>query len=146
MIQDDPKVEISAIKAQLESIQRSIDDVKKTVTHLADVGTSVAVLEQHGHSRDEAMQQLSERVDRVELRLTNNSAYLNKMKGGFGLAMTLMTLIQGSVLAGAGWLLSSVIETREVLMSVQESMRYIEQEQSRIIQAFLAETSKNDPK
>lgn len=140
MVQDDPRIEISAIKTQLNSIQKSIDEVKLTVTHMAEVGTSVAVMEKQQTTHSDKLRELSDRVDHVENRLTANSAYLNKLKGGIGLAMTLMTLIQGSVLAGAGWLLSTVIDAQEQLTSVQKSMHYIEIEQSRIIQAFLAAT------
>lgn len=140
MEHDDPRIEISAIKTQLNSIQKSIDEVKLTVTHMAEVGTSVAVMEKQQTTHSDKLKELSDRVDHVENRLTTNSAYLNKLKGGIGLAMTLMTLIQGSVLAGAGWLLSTVIDAQEQLTSVQKSMHYIEMEQSRIIQAFLAAT------
>ena len=62
------------------------------------------------------------------------------MKGAVGLAITLVTLMQGAVVAGAAWLLSSVIDTREAVSTMQESLRYMEHEQARIIQLFLKST------
>ena len=112
----------------------------KEKVSMPDKEKMVAVMEKQQTTHSDKLRELSDRVDNVENRLTTNSAYLNKLKGGIGLAMTLMTLIQGSVLAGAGWLLSTVIEAQEQLTSVQKSMHYIEMEQSRIIQAFLAAT------
>ena len=53
-----------------------------------------------------------------------------------------MTLMQGAVVAGAAWLLSSVIDTREAVSTMQESLRYMEHEQARIIQLFLKSTEK----
>ena len=84
--------------------------------------------------------ELEERVAAAEIRLTNNSAYLNKLKGAVGLAVTVVTLLQGAAVASAAWLLSSVIDTREAVSTMQESLRYMEHEQSRIIQLFLKGT------
>ena len=137
---DDPKVEISVIKSQLESIQKSINDVKESLNHMTEIRTSVAVMQQKHSSYTQDLEALEARVQEAEMRITNNSAYLNKMKGAVGLAITLVTLMQGAVVAGAAWLLSSVIDTREAVSTMQESLRYMEHEQSRIIQMFLKST------
>lgn len=139
---DDPKVEISVIKSQLESIQKSINDVKESLNHMTEIRTSVAVMQQKHSSYAQDLEALETRVQEAEMRITNNSAYLNKMKGAVGLAITLVTLMQGAVVAGAAWLLSSVIDTREAVSTVQESLRYMEHEQARIIQLFLKSTEK----
>lgn len=137
---DDPKVEISVIKSQLESIQKSINDVKESLNHMTEIRTSVAVMQQKHSSYAQDLEALEARVQEAEMRITNNSAYLNKMKGAVGLAITLVTLMQGAVVAGAAWLLSSVIDTREAVSTMQESLRYMEHEQARIIQLFLKST------
>lgn len=137
---DDPKIEISAIKSQLESIQKSINDVKSALEHVAEVRTSIAVMQQKQGSYIQDLKVIEDRVADAEVRLANNSAYLNKLKGAVALAITFVTLLQGAVVAGAAWLLSSVIDTREAVSTMQESLRYMEQEQSRIIQLFLRET------
>lgn len=139
---DDPKVEISVIKSQLESIQKSINDVKESLNHMTEIRTSVAVMQQKHSSYAQDLEALETRVQEAEMRITNNSAYLNKMKGAVGLAITLVTLMQGAVVAGAAWLLSSVIGTREAVSTMQESLRYMEHEQARIIQLFLKSTEK----
>lgn len=139
---DDPKVEISVIKSQLESIQKSINDVKESLSHMTEIRTSVAVMQQKHSSYAQDLEALETRVQEAEVRITNNSAYLNKMKGAVGLAITLVTLMQGAVVAGAAWLLSSVIDTREAVSTMQESLRYMEHEQARIIQLFLKSTEK----
>jgi chromosome segregation ATPase len=139
---DDPKVEISVIKSQLESIQKSINDVKESLNHMTEIRTSVAVMQQKHSSYAQDLEALETRVQEAEMRITNNSAYLNKMKGAVGLAITLVTLMQGAVVAGAAWLLSSVIDTREAVSTMQESLRYMEHEQARIIQLFLKSTEK----
>ena len=139
---DDPKVEISVIKSQLESIQKSINDVKESLNHMTEIRTSVAVMQQKHSSYAQDLEALETRVQEAEMRITNNSAYLNKMKGAVGLAITLVTLLQGAVVAGAAWLLSSVIDTREAVSTMQESLRYMEHEQARIIQLFLKSTEK----
>ncbi len=139
---DDPKVEISVIKSQLESIQKSINDVKESLNHMTEIRTSVAVMQQKHSSYAQDLEALVTRVQEAEMRITNNSAYLNKMKGAVGLAITLVTLMQGAVVAGAAWLLSSVIDTREAVSTMQESLRYMEHEQARIIQLFLKSTEK----
>ena len=137
---DDPKVEISVIKSQLESIQKSINDVKESLNHMTEIRTSVAVMQQKHSSYAQDLEALETRVQEAEMRITNNSAYLNKMKGAVGLAITLVTLMQGAVVAGAAWLLSSVIDTREAVSTMQESLRYMEHEQARIIPLFLKST------
>lgn len=139
---DDPKVEISVIKSQLESIQKSINDVKESLNHMTEIRTSVAVMQQKHSSYAQDLEALETRVQEAEMRITNNSAYLNKMKGAVGLAIALVTLMQGAVVAGAAWLLSSVIDTREAVSTMQESLRYMEHEQARIIQLFLKSTEK----
>lgn len=137
---DDPKIEISAIKSQLEGIQKSINDVKSALEHVTEVRTSIAVMQQKQGVYMQDLRVLEDRVATAEARLSNNSAYLNKLKGAVALAITFVTLLQGAVVAGAAWLLSSVIDTREAVSTVQESLRYMEQEQARIIQLFLRET------
>ena len=137
---DDPRVEISAIKSQLESIQKSINEVKVTLEHMAEFKASVAVMQEKQGTYIQDLAELEERVSAAEIRLTNNSAYLNKLKGAVGLAVTVVTLLQGAAVASAAWLLSSVIDTREAVSTMQESLRYMEHEQSRIIQLFLKGT------
>lgn len=137
---DDPKIEISAIKSQLESIQKSINDVKVTLEHMAEFKASVAVMQEKQGTYIQDLAELEKRVADAEMRLTTNSAYLNKLKGAVGLAVTVVTLLQGAAVASAAWLLSSVIDTREAVSTMQESLRYMEHEQSRIIQLFLKGT------
>ena len=137
---DDPRVEISAIKSQLESIQKSINEVKVTLEHMAEFKASVAVMQEKQGTYIQDLAELEERVSAAEIRLTNNSAYLNTLKGAVGLAVTVVTLLQGAAVASAAWLLSSVIDTREAVSTMQESLRYMEHEQSRIIQLFLKGT------
>ena len=133
--------EIVVVKAQLEAIQKAIDEVKIAVTDLSRVGTSVAIMQQQQDIHAEKIERTTKRVDALSGKLDNNSAYLNKLRGGFNLTVSLVTLIQAVVLAGASWVLTSVIDTREDLGLVKQELRHLELDHSRLIQSLLT-TSK----
>ena len=83
MTQEDPKVVIPIIKVQLDNIQRTVNEVKLAVTDLIKIGTTVAVLSEQQISQGNKLNDLTIRVSDIEARLTSNSAYLNKIRGGF---------------------------------------------------------------
>ena len=74
----------------------------------------------------------------MELRQTNNTAYLNKLRGGIGLTATLVTLIQAVVLAGASWLLTSVIDAREDISVLDQNIKQLEHDHDRLIQGLIS--------
>ena len=76
---DDPKVEISVIKSQLESIQKSINDVKESLNHMTEIRTSVAVMQQKHSSYIQDLEALETRVQEAEMRITNNGMRVRKM-------------------------------------------------------------------
>ena len=65
--------EIAVVKAQLEAIQKAIDEVKIAVTDLSRVGTSVAIMQQQQDIHAEKIERTTKRVDALSGKLDNNS-------------------------------------------------------------------------
>ena len=102
----DPQIELAAVKEQLKSIKESVDDIKTAVTKLIAMEKLVTEVKVRQVGHEEKIADCTKRIEALEMRQTNNTAYLNKLRGGIGLTATLVTLIQAVVLAGASWLLT----------------------------------------
>ena len=53
------------------------------------------------------------------------------------LSVTLMTLVQAAVLAGASWLLSSVIDAREEVSIIKQQIQHVEADHDRVIRILI---------
>lgn len=139
---DDSEVELAAVKEQLKAIQQSVEEIKAAVTQLVVIDRTVAEMKVRQQGHEEKIKDALKRVDALELRQANNSAYLNKLRGGFSLTVTLVTLIQAAVLAGASWLLTSVIDARQDISVMQQNLHQLELEHTRVMESLLAERRK----
>lgn len=125
------QIEIATIKQALEGIQASIDEMKHQVDKVVAVSTSVAVLEKRQDSHEEAIKDSSRRIDTIDAQLSSNTAYINKIRGGLGLAVAILGIVQAVVVAAAGWLLGTVMQTHEDVTVLKQHIRYLEIEHSR---------------
>lgn len=139
---DDSEVELAAVKEQLKAIQQSVEEIKAAVTQLVVIDRTVAEMKVRQQGHEEKIKDALKRVDALEMRQSNNSAYLNKLRGGFSLTVTLVTLIQAAVLAGASWLLTSVIDARQDISVMQQNLHQLELEHTRVMESLLAERRK----
>lgn len=133
----EPKVELAALKVQLKNIQDTINEIKLAVTDLVKISKLVAMMEVRQQAHDEKIDEIQKRVDALESRQSTNTAYLNKLRGGMGLSVTLMTLVQAAVLAGASWLLSSVIDAREEVSIIKQQIQHVEADHDRVIRILI---------
>lgn len=133
----EPKVELAALKVQLKNIQDTINEIKLAVTDLVKISKLVAMMEVRQQAHDEKIDEIQKRVDALESRQSTNTAYLNKLRGGVGLSVTLMTLVQAAVLAGASWLLSSVIDAREEVSIIKQQIQHVEADHDRVIRILI---------
>ncbi len=133
----DPQVELASVKEQLKAIKESVDDIKMAVTKLIGIERVVAEVNVRQQNHEEKIADCTKRIEALEQRQTNNTAYLNKLRGGIGLTATLVTLIQAVVLAGASWLLTSVIDAREDISVLDQNIKQLEHDHDRMIQAIL---------
>lgn len=136
----DPQVELASVKEQLKAIKESVDDIKMAVTKLIGIERVVAEVNVRQQNHEEKIADCTKRIEALESRQTNNTAYLNKLRGGIGLTATLVTLIQAVVLAGASWLLTSVIDAREDISVLDQNIKQLEHDHDRMIQAILNKT------
>lgn len=136
----DPQVELASVKEQLKAIKESVDDIKMAVTKLIGIERVVAEVNVRQQNHEEKIADCTKRIEALEQRQTNNTAYLNKLRGGIGLTATLVTLIQAVVLAGASWLLTSVIDAREDISVLDQNIKQLEHDHDRMIQAILNKT------
>lgn len=136
----DPQVELASVKEQLKAIKESVDDIKTAVTKLIGIERVVAEVNVRQQNHEEKIADCTKRIEALESRQTNNTAYLNKLRGGIGLTATLVTLIQAVVLAGASWLLTSVIDAREDISVLDQNIKQLEHDHDRMIQAILNKT------
>lgn len=132
------EVELATVKAQLKAIQQSVDEVKTAVTQLLQIDRTVAEMKVKQETHDEKIRDALKRVEALEMRQSTNTAYLNKLRGGIGLTATLITLIQAAVLAGASWLLTTVIDAREEITALHQAQRQIEVEHTRVMEALIS--------
>lgn len=136
----DSQVELASLKEQLKAIKESVDDIKTAVTKLIGIERVVAEVNVRQQNHEEKIADCTKRIEALEARQTNNTAYLNKLRGGIGLTATLVTLIQAAVLAGASWLLTSVIDAREDISVLDQNIKQLEHDHDRMIQAILNKT------
>ena len=139
---DDPEVELAAVKEQLKAIQQSVEEIKVAVTQLVVIDRTVAGMKVRQQGHEEKIKDALKRVDELEIRHANNTAYLNRLRGGFSLTVTLVTLIQAAVLAGASWLLTTVIDARQDISVMQQNLHQLEIEHTRVMESLLAERRK----
>lgn len=139
---DDPEVELAAVKEQLKAIQQSVEEIKVAVTQLVVIDRTVAEMKVRQQGHEEKIKDALKRVDELEIRHSNNTAYLNRLRGGFSLTVTLVTLIQAAVLAGASWLLTTVIDARQDISVMQQNLHQLEIEHTRVMESLLAERRK----
>lgn len=137
MTEQDPKVELAAIKEQLVFIKEGVDEVKVSVTKLLEIDRSVAALEVKHSGQEKELEELTERVETLEQRQSSNTAYLNKLRGGISLMATILSLIQAAVVAAACWLLSSVISLHDEVSVMKTEVRYVQQEQDRQMRSLI---------
>ena len=129
-METEPRVELAALKVQLKNIQDTINEVKVAVTDIVQISKSVAMMEVRQQAHDD-------KIDEIQKRVEALTAYLNKLRGGVSLSVTLMTLVQAAVLAGASWLLTSVIDAREEVSILKQHVQYVEAEHDRVIRALI---------
>ena len=125
------QIEIATIKQALEGIQASIDEMKHQVDKVVAVSTSVAILEKRQDGHDEAIKASARRIDTIDEQLSSNTAYINKSRGGLGLAVGILGIVQAIVVAAAGWLIGTVMQTHEDVTVLKQHMRYLEIELSK---------------
>lgn len=138
MVQQAPEVELASIKEQLRSIRETVEDVKMSVTKILSLDRTVAQLEVRQASMDETITSLKLRMDEIETHQSTNTAYLNKVRGGISLAVTLMTLIQSALFAGACWLLSTVIDLHNEQSVMETKIVHLTEEHDRVMRSLLA--------
>ena len=136
-METEPKIELATLKVQLKNIQDTINEVKVAVTDIVQISKSVAMMEVRQQAHDDKIDEIQKRVEALEVRQSTNTAYLNKLRGGVSLSVTLMTLVQAAVLAGASWLLTSVIDAREEVSILKQHVQYVEAEHDRVIRALI---------
>lgn len=133
----DPKVELAAIREQLVFIKEGVDEVKVSVSKLLSIDRAVAALEVKNTGHDEKIADITERVEALEQRQSNNTAYINKLRGGISLSVTIVGIMQSAILAAACWLLSSVIDLHNEVTATSTELRYLKQEHERVLGAAL---------
>lgn len=116
-------VELATVKEQLKAIQQTLEDVKVAIDGLSRMAKPLATLEVIVRGHEGSLQDLKESVN-------ENEEYVNRLKGGFSLAVTLVTVIQGIMLAGAGWVLTTVIQMKEDVSVTRHDVQRLEAEWS----------------
>lgn len=133
-----PEVELAAIKEQLLAVKATVEDIKISVSKILTLDRTVAEVKTRQETHHEKIAAISERVQNLEVRVSTNSAYLNKLKGAIGLTVTILTLIQSAVLAGACWLLSTVVDLDRDMSVMESRMEYVNQEHDRVMRSLIA--------
>lgn len=138
MAATEPEVELAAIKEQILAVKATVDDIKLSVTKILSLDRTVAAIEvtQDGHG--EKIEKIEDDVGLLSQRISTNSAYLNKLKGGIGLLVTILTLVQSAVLAGACWLLSTVVDLSRDMSVMKSNIEYVNAEHDRVMRSLIA--------
>ena len=134
----EPEVELAALREQLSAIKETVDDIKISVTKILTIDRTVAAIQVKQDGHEEKIGAVETRLDGLERRIATNSAYLNKLRGGIGLMATILTLIQSAVLAGACWLLSTVVDLNRDMSVMESRVEYISAEHDRVLRSLIA--------
>lgn len=138
----DTEVELAAMKEQLKAIQQSVDDVKVAVTKLIVIDRTVAELSVRIETHQDRIVACENKLVTITNLQEENTAYLNKLRGGFGLAVVIFSLVQAILLGGVSWVVTNVMSSREELVSVRQSVRHLDNEQDRLMSIMSGEIIK----
>lgn len=128
----DTEVELAAVKEQLKAIQKSVDDVKLAVTKLLVIDRTVAEIKVRQEGHEEKIEKLIRTSESLDKSCEDNTAYLNKLRGAYALAVAVASIVQAVLLGGAGWLVTSVIDSREEVRVLRQTIRHLESGQDRL--------------
>lgn len=128
----DTDVELAAVKEQLKAIRESIDDVKVGVTKLLSIDRTVAEMKVRQEGHEEKINKLMSTHEELERSCAENTAYLNKLRGAYALAVAIASIVQVVIFGGAGWLVTTVIDSREEVRVIHQSIRHLESGQDRL--------------
>jgi ABC-type multidrug transport system fused ATPase/permease subunit len=133
------QTELAIVKTKLSAIERTLEDIKTAVTDLNKLTTTVAVLGEQQRSQERELDEHSKQIEKLDRVASMNASYLNKIRGGLSLTVTIVTVVQAAVLAGAGWLLSTVIELKQDTHTLNRTVVQITEDQQNIARRILKE-------
>ena len=129
--------ELAVVKAQLEAIKETVSDIKRAVTDLNKLTTTVAILGEQQAAHGERLVEHRKLIDKIDMSSSMNSSYLSKIRGGLSLTVTIVSVVQAAVFAGAGWLLSTVIELKQDTHALNQTVQRLAEDQQNIAKYVL---------
>ena len=133
-MENDVSVEIAVINNRLTAITGDIAEIKESIKELTHAVVGVPIQQKQW---DERLRDAQGKLSELESKLNNDSAYINKLRGGFSLLTTILVLIQAVIVAGAGWLISQVVSHKEDISILKQADTHFQTDMERLERAVL---------
>lgn len=139
-----PEVELATLKSELHSVAKSLDEVKATLHEMNNFGKLLTQITADLRVYGEKFGEVDGRLDTLESRQTSNTAFLNKIRGSVTTSAWVARAIQAFLIAGVGWLYTSMVDTREKMIDVQHQVQFLQRENQQILQEIAKRALERD--
>lgn len=132
-----PEVELAAVKAELRNVIKSLDEVKAVLAEMRNFGHTLTQIAAEQKAIEKQTKEMDERIDSLEARQTNNTAFLNKLRGSITTGAWVARIVQALLIAAIGWLYTTMMTTRDQVTEVQHQVKFLERDNQQIIQELI---------
>ena len=128
-----PEVELAAVKTELRLIAKSLDEVKATLREVSNLGTTINQIATNQKTYEQKFADVDARLGTLEARQTNNTAFLNKIRGSVTTSAWIVRAVEAALIGAVGYMYTTVMDTRDQVMAVSHQVQYLEREHQQVL-------------
>lgn len=129
-----PEVELSAVKTELRLISKSLDEVKAALHDMGSLATTINQIAASQRVYEQKFVDVDTRLDTLEARQTNNTAFLNKIRGSVTTSAWIARAVQAALIGVVGYMYTTMMDTREQMLTMSHQVQFLERENQQIIE------------
>ncbi|WP_322152296.1 hypothetical protein [Paratractidigestivibacter sp.] len=128
-----PEVELAAVKTELRLIAKTLDEVKASLREVSTLSTTLNQIATSQKSYEQKFQDVDTRLGDLESRQASNTAFLNKIRGSVTTSAWIVRAVEAALIGAVGYMYTTVMDTREQVLTVNNQVQYLEREHQQII-------------
>lgn len=129
-----PEFKMGELEAELRGVTKTLDEIKATLHEMNRFSSLLTEIAADQKNFAKKFEEVDERIDDIEQRQSGNTAFLNKLRGSMTTTAWVARIVQALLVAGIGWLYTTIMDTRDQIQEVAHQVKFLERDNQQIIQ------------
>lgn len=129
-----PEFKMGELEAELRGVTKTLDEIKATLHEMNRFSSLLTEIAADQKNFAKKFEEVDGRIDDIEQRQSGNTAFLNKLRGSLTTSSWVARIVQALLVAGIGWLYTTIMDTRDQIQEVAHQVKFLERDNQQIIQ------------